>query len=118
MPLTQRTIKSDPGVEPEPLIRAVDVPDLRWLPPGPRSNGRLNYSTVLRWILTGIKLRNSSEAVRLQAVRVGGTWCTRTSWLEKFFEASAAAKTGLKAMAPEAAQARAEKELRALGAMR
>ncbi len=103
----------------EVLIPASEVPDLKWLPRrrskrrrgNGRMEGRLNASTVYRWILTG------ANGVRLKAVRVGGTWCVTESGLRRFFEESAAADLRLRPPTDGAAQAAAERSLKATGAM-
>ena len=63
--------------EREPLIRLAEVPKLKWMP---NTNGKtVALSTVHRWAAYGLR------GIKLQTVRVGGTLCTRESWLEDFF---------------------------------
>jgi hypothetical protein len=71
----------------------------------------MHYATILRWIISGV------SGVKLRAVRVGGVWCTRETWLMEFFEASANAKAGIRPAPPAAANAETDHELRALGAL-
>ncbi len=94
----------------ENLIRIADVPELAWLPLR-RAGSRLNIATLYRWITKG------TDGVKLRAVRVGGVWCTRETWLNEFFEQSAAAALKIKPPTPKAAQARAEHQLKRAGAM-
>jgi hypothetical protein len=54
------------------------------LPPG-RRNRPVNLSTILRWILDGVKLP-CGKAVRLEAVRLGGRWLTSKESLQRFAE--------------------------------
>jgi hypothetical protein len=54
----------------------------RSLPPG--RNGRpTHFATVIRWITTGTT-SPAGEAVRLQAVRMGGRWLTTHEWLADY----------------------------------
>jgi hypothetical protein len=55
------------------------------LPPG-RGSERIHGSTLLRWILKGIR-GPDGQRVRLRAVRVGSRWMSSSAWLGEFFEA-------------------------------
>ena len=57
--------------------------------PGYRSNKTLNVSTVLRWILDGVKSR-SGERIKLEAKRVGKRWLTSNEALNRLSEALSA----------------------------
>lgn len=65
-----------------------------------RTSGRLNPSTVTRWILSGCRAR-SGDRVKLRAVRVGARWLVAADELDRFFAALAA--TGPEADSPSAA---------------
>jgi hypothetical protein len=54
------------------------------LPPG-RRNRPVNLSTLLRWVLSGVK-GPSGETIRLEAVRLGGRWVTSREALQRFAE--------------------------------
>lgn len=49
---------------------------------------RVRSSTMLRWILDGVGLRNGRQ-LRLKAVRVGFRWCVTLSALKEFIAARA-----------------------------
>ena len=52
----------------------------------PRFPGKKTHlSTILRWILTGIKSPDGSR-VRLEAVRLGGKWVTTRPAVQRFVE--------------------------------
>lgn len=57
----------------------------RLLPPG-RGGRPVTLSCVLRWILNGAS-SPSGELVRLEAIRIGGRWCTSTQALQRFAQA-------------------------------
>jgi hypothetical protein len=57
----------------------------RLMPPG-RRNRPVNLSTILRWVLDGVRLP-SGGTVRLQAVRMGGRWLTSKEALQRFADA-------------------------------
>jgi len=54
----------------------------RMLPPGRRGRP-INLSTILRWVLDGVRLP-SGERVRLEGVRCGGRWITSIEAIERF----------------------------------
>jgi hypothetical protein len=54
----------------------------RILPPGRRGRP-VTLSCVLRWVLEGVRLP-SGEAVRLEAMRLGGRWLTSMEALQRF----------------------------------
>jgi len=54
----------------------------RMLPPGRRGRP-VTLSCLLRWVLDGVRLP-SGEAVRLEAIRMGGRWLTSVEALERF----------------------------------
>lgn len=72
----------------EPYITFNQAAGLPWLPPR-RSGSRVSRVTVWRWHHDGRLV--DGRRVRLRAVKVGGTWCTRESWMEAFFEGRDAA---------------------------
>jgi hypothetical protein len=99
------------GAEPEPLIALIDAPKLKWL--RRYLNGRsITYQTIFRWARNGLK-----DGARLRAVRVGGVWATRQSWLEKFFQDSADSRDRLQPLSPGQTHARAERKLKNQGAI-
>ena len=67
----------------EPLIRLTDA--ARLAGPG-RGNRPTHLSTVLRWILDGVKTP-SGERVRLEAARIGSRWMTTAAAVQRFVEA-------------------------------
>ncbi|MBI1900939.1 MAG: hypothetical protein HYS13_07485 [Planctomycetia bacterium] len=54
-----------------------------------RLGKNISPPTQWRWILKGVKAGNGR--VRLEAVRVGATWCSTPAALARFFEAQTAA---------------------------
>jgi hypothetical protein len=62
------------------LICLSQVPDI--LPARP-SGGRLNPSTIWRWV------RRGAGGRRLRAVRIGRSWYTSAEWLAEFLEPAA-----------------------------
>jgi hypothetical protein len=57
---------------------------LKFVPPS-RGAKRTHLSTLLRWILTGVK-GPEGELIRLEAVRLGGRWVTTREALQRFAE--------------------------------
>jgi uncharacterized protein DUF1580 len=64
---------------PLPLAAAAKL-----IPPG-RSGKHTHLSTLLRWILQGVK-SPSGEIVRLEAARLGSRWVTSREALQRFSE--------------------------------
>jgi len=64
----------------EDLIRLGDVPKLKCLPPG-KDGKRIHLSTVYRWALGG------TGGVKLETLKVGGSFCTSVEALQRFFDA-------------------------------
>lgn len=64
----------------EPLITLTAASQLKWLPCR-RNGARPHLSTLLRWVLVGV------GGKRLEARRVGHTWCTTERSLRDFFAA-------------------------------
>jgi hypothetical protein len=66
--------------------RAYNLSDLcQFVPPG-RDGKKTHLSTLLRWILKGVRTA-TGQLVKLEALRLGGRWiCTRES-LQRFAEA-------------------------------
>lgn len=54
----------------------------RMLPPGRRGRP-VNLSTILRWVLDGVRLPNGAR-IRLEAIRLGGRWITSVEAMERF----------------------------------
>ncbi len=79
-----------------------------------------HFSTILRWILTGVK-GPAGNHVRLDAVRIGGSWRTSREALQRFTEALTPRLDGGPAPAPRSPTARqrasdrAARELEQLG---
>lgn len=72
----------DPRIE--PAISSADVPRLRWVRKlKRRGGGKLAQTTVIRWMLSGLKI--GAHRVKLEHIRVGGTLCTSESALSRFF---------------------------------
>jgi hypothetical protein len=63
--------------EPLPLAAAAAL-----IPPARRGK-RTALSTMLRWVLSGVRLP-SGGVVRLEAIRLGGRWMTSRSALQRF----------------------------------
>jgi hypothetical protein len=82
------------------------------IPPN-RSGKKVHTSTVLRWILKGVK------GVALEGTRLGGRWLTSLEALQRFGDRLATTQTGVNAspdtMARQHAADRAEEELAELG---
>lgn len=68
----------------EPLHPLADVIRGRWFPPS-RGGKSLHYSTLLRWILRGVRTPDGG-LVRLEAVRCGSKWCTTRAAAQRFIE--------------------------------
>jgi hypothetical protein len=51
----------------------------------PGRKARLNFTTVWRWVLRGVKAPDGTR-VRLEAARVGGCWLTSREALTRFSE--------------------------------
>lgn len=56
-----------------------------FIPPS-RGGRKTAFSTLLRWILTGVRAP-SGERVRLEALRVGSRWMVSRESMQRFFEA-------------------------------
>jgi len=57
----------------------------RRLPPG-RSGKTVHLSTIMRWILRGVR-GLGGKPVRLEAIRLGGRWLTSVEALQRFVAA-------------------------------
>ena len=55
------------------------------LVPAARNGKKTHLSTLLRWILQGVRLP-SGEVVRLEAIRLGSRWMTSKAALQRFAE--------------------------------
>jgi hypothetical protein len=64
----------------EQLLGLAEIANL--LPPG-RRRRPVVASTILRWVIHGVKLA-SGEVVRLEAVRLGGRWLSSAEALARF----------------------------------
>jgi hypothetical protein len=53
------------------------------LPPGRRGK-RVHLSTILRWVLKGVK--TPTGLVQLEAIRLGGRWLTSREAMQRFAE--------------------------------
>lgn len=90
----------------------------RMLPPGRRGRP-VNLSTILRWVLDGVR-GSAGQPIRLEAVRMGGRWLTSVEALERFAAAQTPRLDGNPSLprSPTArgrASDRAAKELEKLG---
>jgi hypothetical protein len=65
--------------QPIPLADACKL-----IPPA-RQGKRTHLSTVLRWILDGVK-SPAGETVRLEGIRLGGRWMTSREAIQRFAE--------------------------------
>lgn len=87
--------------------------------PGHRGAERLHPATLTRWILKGV-LAVDGRRVKLEAVRLGCRWLTSEPALQRFADALSVPPTaGAHPRTPTARQkasARADAELRAMGA--
>lgn len=70
-------------IQTEPLIRLTEA--ARLAGPG-RGNRPTHLSTILRWILDGVRTA-SGERVKLEAVRVGSAWKTTAHAMQRFLAA-------------------------------
>jgi hypothetical protein len=59
------------------------IHDAARLLPSNRAGKPVNFSTVLRWILRGVK-NPIGQLVRLEGARIGGRWLTSKQALERF----------------------------------
>jgi hypothetical protein len=62
---------------PIPLAEAVKL-----IPPA-RSGKATHLSTLIRWILTGVK-SPTGEVVRLEGIRIGARWMTSRAAIQRF----------------------------------
>lgn len=53
--------------------------------PAVRGSGRCHVSTLLRWILKGVKTP-SGDIVRLEGEKVGGAWITSRESIDRFIQ--------------------------------
>jgi len=53
--------------------------------PNNRAGGRVNFSTVWRWIMRGIATAEGHRH-KLEAIRLGGRWLTSREALQRFAE--------------------------------
>jgi hypothetical protein len=99
----------------EKLISLVQA--ARMMPRG-RRDGAVHLSTVLRWILRGVK-RPDGETVKLEAIRIGCRWLTSVESLQRFGDeltpCDAHAEVPRTPGKRERAIRRAEKELERIG---
>ena len=88
--------------------------------PPSRQGKRTNISTVLRWILFGVK-SPQGERIRLEGIRFGGKWVTSRDALQRFAERLTPDLDGQTTVVPrtpisrQRAAVRAEKELEKVG---
>ena len=88
--------------------------------PGHRANARLHLSTLIRWVVTGVKVPDGSR-LRLRAVRAGSRWLTTDEWFAEYLDALTAAHAVVPTQPTRspavrnAATAQAGEELRRLG---
>ena len=96
----------------EHIVAFSRVPQLACIPRR-RQDRRLHVSTIYRWHLRGIK------GVRLEAIRVGGTFCTSIEALQRFFERLAEPKNQqpTSPTPSNASQMAVEKKLDSLGVL-
>lgn len=87
-----------------------DVPNLKLIPRR-RGKAKLSVATIYRWASKG------RCGVRLRVSYAGGIPCTTTKWLREFFDSVGAAEFAQLVPTDSAAQAAAEKQLQATGAM-
>jgi hypothetical protein len=86
--------------------------------PGHRGAKRLHPATLTRWILAGVKGLDGRR-VKLDAVRVGARWLTSEAALQRFADALVGSSESAPPRSPterQTASARADAELRAMGA--
>jgi hypothetical protein len=57
----------------------------RYLPKG-RKGRPVHFTCLLRWVLVGSR-GPDGQRVRLEAIRIGGRWCTSKEALQRFGEA-------------------------------
>jgi hypothetical protein len=55
--------------------------------PRGRNGARVSPSTVLRWILNGVKPIAGGERIRLGGARLGGRWITSVEAIQRFHNA-------------------------------
>jgi hypothetical protein len=87
------------------------------LPRG-RGNRPVHFSTILRWILAGVR-GPAGEKVKLEGIRLGDRWLTSAEALQRFAEAltpqSATVSAPRSPLRREAAARRAGERLSAVG---
>src|SRR5438445_11302634 len=71
----------------EGLVSLAEASKLKNLPQR-RAGKRPHICTLIRWVTIGL------SGIRLEAVRVGGTWCTSVPAISRFFERLAAVQSG------------------------
>src|SRR5262245_188130 len=64
---------------------AISLGEAAAVVPPSRQGKRTNISTILRWILFGVKNPNG-ERIRLEGIRFGGKWVTSRDALQRFAE--------------------------------
>jgi hypothetical protein len=101
--------------QPIPLAEAC-----RLVPPG-RGGAKTHLSTLLRWILRGVRAPGGG-LVRLEALRLGGRWVTSREALQRFAEALTPCSDGQAPLETRRGRARrqraaeqAERDLEAMG---
>jgi hypothetical protein len=72
-------------VNTEKLIPLGEVIRLRLIPPA-RNGRQLHYSTLIRWIVDGVR-GPSGERVRLGGKRIGSRWLTSREAIQRFADA-------------------------------
>jgi hypothetical protein len=64
----------------------INIHEAATLFPGRDGKKKLNFSTVWRWVLKGLRT-NDGRLIRLEAVRLGGRWVTSREAIARFTEA-------------------------------
>lgn len=66
--------------------QAISLGQATKLLPTGRNGSHTCLSTVLRWVLDGVKLPGKEERVKLEASRLGGRWITSVEAIHRFME--------------------------------
>src|SRR5689334_20837076 len=66
--------------------QALSLTEARKVLPTGRNGSRPHISTLMRWILDGVKSPNG-ETIRLRAARLGSKWVTSKEALSEFMDA-------------------------------
>ena len=81
------TVQLDPDVDIviDSTKKLLYLRDAARILPSSRQGKPVHPSTILRWILNGVRRRSDGSIVRLEALRMPGGWATTEDALSEFF---------------------------------